>query len=110
MNVISAKDYNSGGNVLVYYGKLDNGRYYSLGLNQLFILDADYEETLTEKFYNETEGDTYEWNKQHIIEKYEFPTNDNYATDIVKDIFKVLKETYPDMRDWDALCNKELCI
>ena len=109
MEVIKAKYYNSGGNVLVYYGQLENGRYFSLSMNQLFILDADYAETLTEEFYNETEGDTYEWDKKHTLESYSFPSTDKDAIDTVKNIFKKLKEIYPN-GDWDRLCKGELLM
>ena len=44
---------------------------------------------------NETEGDTYEWNKKHTLESYSFPSTGRDAIDTVKNIFKKLKEIYP---------------
>ena len=34
-NVISAKYFNSGGGCITYYGQLENGKYFVLGLNHL---------------------------------------------------------------------------
>ncbi len=58
---------------------------------------------------NETEGDTYKWNKKHTLESYSFPSTDRDAIDTVKNIFKKLKEIYPN-GDWDRLCKGELLI
>ena len=107
-NVISAKYFNSGGGCITYYGQLENGKYFVLGLNHLMILNADYGDTLTDEFYEKTGGDTYDWEKEHTLEQYSFPTSEKYPNDIVTAIFEKLKETYPNRNDWDDLCNTEL--
>ena len=107
MEVINATYYNSGGNVYIYYGKLENGQYFSLSMNELFILDADFSETLTLDFIFETKGDTSEWDKQHIKERYSFPTDDSYILELGNKIFDKLEEKYPN-HAWKALRRQEL--
>lgn len=110
MEVLTADYYNSGGNVYIYYGKLEDGKYYSLSGSTLYILNADYGENLTDEFYEKTDGDCYEWEQKHILEQFSFPTSDAEIKKTGKNIFKKLKELYPNSDRWEDRCCAELCL
>lgn len=68
---ITEIDYeNTGGQVDVYYGKLSDGKYFALSTDDTvaYILDADYAYTMTDEFFEDTEGDSYEWMESHWLD------------------------------------------
>lgn len=107
MEIVTANFFDSGGYCYIYFGKLDDCRYYSLGSDILLILKKDYGETLTDEFFEETGGDTYDWEQENIIEQYEIPLTDKEMIKLGKAIFAKLKEKYP-KGDWDRICKSEL--
>ena len=73
--VSEVKGFNSGGNIMVYYGKLLNSdKFFVYGNDILSILNADYGETLTEDFVQ----DSFWWEKEHTIKNYETKDFDDY--------------------------------
>ncbi len=85
----------TGGRVKVYYGGLDNGLDYALGSESLIICDADYGETLTDEFFNKTEGDTFDWEQKHVKESFDLSSDAKFpqhVTDIVMQVFSYLGE------------------
>ncbi len=106
--VIDAGYEETGGGCMTYFGSLDNGEYFILGQNNLMFCDSDPKVLFTEEFFNESGGDTLEWEKAHKIWEIEFPTKDEYATNTVKKAFEILKEKYGSRYPWDTLCEKEL--
>ncbi len=87
-SVTNASYEETGGGCYTYWGKMSNGQYFVFGLNNLAILDADYGETMTEAFFNETEGDTTEWEKAHTIEVMQYPSEG--ADRIIEETFDIL--------------------
>jgi hypothetical protein len=73
-SVIEANLEMTGGNCYVFYGKFNDETYFSFGLDTFMILDADYGITLTKEFFDMTDGDSYEWEKEHLIKKYKYPS------------------------------------
>ena len=53
--------------------------------------------------------DSWKGYKKHTLESYSFPSTDKDAIDTVKNIFKKLKEVYPN-GEWDRLCKGELLM
>ena len=80
-----AKWFNSGGGIIVYYGKLNNGLYFSYGEDTLIIFDDDYEHT-------RIEGLTDEWVEKHIVECID-------VTDIYGKIGKAVTELIKEIKD-----------
>ena len=74
--VIEAHQELTGGNCYVFFGKFNDGTYFSFGLDTFIIWDADYGITFTQEFYDETEGDTYQWEQDHLLEKYNYPSKE----------------------------------
>lgn len=70
MQIIQIGKEMTGGGCMTYWGLLQDGRYFVYGLNVFMFADADYGYTFTEKFFNETGGDTYEWEKKHATKIY----------------------------------------
>jgi len=89
MGFVWKTNYHSGGGVIVHYGLLSNGNYFTYSLDTFCILDSDYGETLTEKFFEETDGDTYDWDKEHCLKVYDL--SNEYPTEI-KEIIRQLEE------------------
>ena len=87
--VIEANLEMTGGNCYVFYGKFSNNTYFSFGLDTFMIWDADYGETFTKEFFDKTDGDTYEWEKDHLLKKYKYPCKEieNY----VEQTFEILR-------------------
>lgn len=69
--VIEANYENTGGSCITYYGKFDTGEYFAFGLGTFGIYDADYGITFTQEFFEETDGDTSEWENEHVIEIFD---------------------------------------
>ena len=86
--------YNSGGNVMIYYGKLDNGKYFVFDMDSLSILDTDYAETLTDEFYAETDGDTFDWDAKHVIKTYYISEKYN-CKDWINDLVTEIRNYFP---------------
>ena len=114
MNVIEVTHYDGGGNCNVYYDKMDNGKHFLLSQGNLSILDADWAETLTEEFFDETEGDTLDWGKEHTLERYEYPIaeqKEKHPEQIVRQAFEILKKKEPKAPwNWDEYCLDEIGI
>ena len=92
VHVVDADYENTGGGINTYYGKLSNGQYFVFGLGSVMICDADYGETFTEEFFDQTGGDTYEWEQEHKIAEFSDvkKVSKNYK-DLVKTI---IEETF----------------
>lgn len=87
VHVVDVHCEDTGGHVFTYYGKLSNGQYFVLGLGAVMLCDADYGETLTEEFYDQTGGDTYEWEQDHKIAEFSDASKvSNKYKDLVKTI------------------------
>ena len=81
----------------VYYGSLKNGNYFWLCEDDLLICDSDPAEVYTEEFFEKTDGDTYDWEQEHVINMFMFPlqgVNPTYPEGIVKETFEILKRKY----------------
>ena len=70
MFVVEIDYENTGGQVDVYYGKLSNGKYFALSTDNtvVYILDADFAYTMTDEFFEDTEGDSYDWMENHWLD------------------------------------------
>ncbi|MEE3344441.1 MAG: hypothetical protein VZS44_10145 [Bacilli bacterium] len=108
MGVLKADVFNAGGNCLLYYGQFEDGLYFVISENQLFILDTNYLEVFEDNYYIKTGGITTKWEKEHTLEMYELRNASNDIVEMVEDIFKKLKETHSSIYDWNTLCNIEL--
>ena len=76
MRIIQAESKLTGGNVETYWGLLDDGQYFVFSSLGIFsFCDSDYGYVMTEKFYEETGGDTYNWMKKHCIETFDKSKN-----------------------------------
>ncbi len=109
MRVVNANYEETGGGIITYYGSLDNGKYFVFGNNTLLFCDADYGEVFTEEFFEQTDGDISEWEQEHVLRSFEYPSS-KAPEEIVVDAFKVLANRYPGKRNWYDLCRKELGI
>lgn len=87
--VIQANKEMTGGNCYVYYGRFSDGTYFSFCLNTFIIWNADYGITFTQEFYDETEGDTYQWEQDHLLEIYNYPSKE--VDSYVEQTFEILK-------------------
>ena len=71
IKILYAKSEMTGGNIWTYWGRLEDGRYYAFTDTTFGFYDADYGYTMTEEFFNETEGDSWEWEQEHCKGTYE---------------------------------------
>ncbi len=74
--VVNASYEETGGGCYTYWGKLSSGRYFVFALNRIAILNSDFGETQTEKFFEETGGDIGEWEREHLISEGEYPSEE----------------------------------
>lgn len=96
-HVLYANSEYTGGGVNTYYGRLSDGQYFVFELGVFMLCDADYAEVFTPKFFKETGGDTYEWEKEHgtaiFFNPKEIPENQKDIVRIaIKETFKKLKK------------------
>ena len=88
-NIIEVKEEYTGGGCVTYYGKFNTGEYFACDLDVFAIYDADYSITFTQEFFEQTEGDTSEWEQQHLVAIY----NGTEVPEYIDQIKSFLKET-----------------
>lgn len=83
---------NTGGNVNVAWGSLEDGRYFALGCEVLNIYDKDEYEAMNEEDYD----GGYEWQLKHTLESYSFEM-DEYK--------EIQKQLYERCSEYEKRCD-----
>lgn len=63
----------TGGYVYVAWGSFEDGTYFSISSDALFVYDADEYVAMDDDNY-----DGYTWEQQHIINSYDYTSNEYY--------------------------------
>lgn len=83
----------TGGHIYVAWGSFENGTYFAIGSDSLFIYDEDEYKAMDNDNY-----DGYEWEQKHFLGEY-----GNYEG-LNNEYLYVLKQVYNKCKDKDKDC------